>query len=311
MRILGPDDRTPPERPSAVTVGVFDGVHRGHLAVFEALARCAEAHDPALARVAITFAIHPKTITIGHAPPSITSFDHRLRLLERNGFDAVLVLPFDEALRSQTAAAFLHTWIKERLDARALVLGWDSKFGRDREGTFETVAPLAATLGIEVHAIPPFVLRGRPVSSTAIREAISIGDLAGAREMLGRSPGLLGRVVEGDRRGRTILFPTANLALEHEVTPPLGVYAVYANVGDAWLPAVMNLGRRPTVDQPDAPVTAEVHVLDWEGDLYGEMLEVHLEAFLREERRFDGLDALRSAIQGDVSRARDLLPPPR
>ncbi len=289
--------------PTAVTIGMFDGMHRGHRAVLEALTQHAVA--AALARVAVTFREHPKNVTLGHAPPSITSLEHRLHLLERAGVDATLVLDFNAALRALSAHEFLKRFVHEGLAARVLVLGWDSKFGRRREGTYEHVAPLAAVMGIETFAVPPVILHGRPVSSTAIREAIALGDLASAHEMLGRRPSLYGTVIAGDGRGRGLGFPTANLDLHHELLPPAGVYIVKAADEECTRLGVMNVGSRPTVSH-DEDVSVEVHLIDFEGDLYGRQLEVRLLAFLREERRFSGLEELRAAIARDVTRAREV-----
>lgn len=291
-------------RPTAVTVGMFDGVHRGHQAVLGELAALGRPRGLDLA--VVTFRAHPKAVTLGHAPPSITSFEHRLVLLERAGMDLALALDFDERLRRTSAEEFLREILHARLRASLLVLGWDSKFGRDREGTIGTILPLAAELGIEVRSIEPVQDGGRPVSSTAIREAISLGDLPAAREMLGRNPTLYGRVVAGARRGRALGFPTANLDLDHELRPPAGVYAVRVHLDGHWRPAVLNLGRRPTFET-DAEPSCEVHLLDFEGDLYDRWLEVALIERLREERRFASAELLREAIAADVAAARVLL----
>jgi riboflavin kinase/FMN adenylyltransferase len=291
-------------RPCAVTVGMFDGVHRGHLAVLEVLG--AHAASRGLDRAVITFRAHPKAVTLGHAPPSITSFEHRLALLERAGVEVVLALEFDAELRATDPETFLRRFVVERLRARSLVLGWDSKFGRDRAGNLESIAPLARELGLELQSVGAVSLQGRPVSSTAIREAISLGDLVGAREMLGRDPSLYGQVVPGAKRGRELGFPTANLALDHELKPPSGVYAVRALVNGAWLPGVMNLGERPTFER-DAGATCEVHLLDYAGDLYGRWIEIAIVRRLRDVRRFASIEELRQAIASDAAAARALL----
>ena len=310
MKVFRPENLTDLETlgETAVTIGMFDGMHRGHLTVFEALRTHATAHDPPLRTVAITFNIHPKNITLGAAPPAITNLDHRLLLLERTGLDGVLVLEFDEELRSLTAPEFLQTWIADRLRAKVLVLGWDSKFGRDREGRYETIAPLAAALGIETHAVPPLVLHGRPVSSTVIREAVSLGDLQAARELLGRHPTLVCTVVPGDKRGRTLGFPTANLEPRGELLPPNGVYATRTVHAGKTYESVTNIGLRPTVADPEArDVRVEVHLLDtpWV-DLYGERLQVAFLERLRGEQKFAGLEALKTAIRGDIQAAREI-----
>jgi riboflavin kinase/FMN adenylyltransferase len=285
---------------------MFDGVHRGHLAVLEVLA--AHADSRGLARAVITFRAHPKAVTLGHAPPSITSFEHRLALLERAGVEVVLPLEFDEALRATDPETFLQRYVVDRLRARSLVLGWDSKFGRDRAGTIETIGPLAREMGLELQSVAAVAQQGRPISSTVIREAIALGDLVAAREMLGRDPSLYGRVVPGARRGRELGFPTANLALDHELRPPPGVYAVRALVDGVWVPGVMNLGCRPTFDTAST-LTCEVHLLDFAGDLYGRWVEVAIVRRLRDERRFASPAELREAIAADAAAARAALAP--
>ncbi|MBL8896286.1 MAG: riboflavin biosynthesis protein RibF [Planctomycetes bacterium] len=309
LRLDGSGEERAP-RPCAVTIGMFDGVHRGHLAVLEVLG--AHAASRGLDRAVITFRAHPKAVTLGHAPPSITSFEHRLALLERAGVDLVLALEFDAALRATDPEQFLRHFVVDRLRARSLVLGWDSKFGRDRAGNLESIVPLARELGLELQSVGAVSLQGRPVSSTAIREAISLGDLLGAREMLGRDPSLYGQVVPGARRGRELGFPTANLALDHELKPPSGVYAVRALLRDpalgneTWRPGVMNLGERPTFAR-DAEATCEVHLLDFSGDLYGRWIEVAIVRRLRDIQRFASIDELRSAIAADAAAARAIL----
>jgi riboflavin kinase/FMN adenylyltransferase len=226
-----------------------------------------------------------------------------------------MVLSFDEALRELAPEAFIERYALEALGARAFVLGFDSKFGRDRRGTPE----LLKRLGYDVEVVREVLVNGRAVSSTAIREAVELGDLEGARRMLGRPVAVLGTVVAGDRRGRTLGFPTANLNLHHELHPPQGVYAGWARV--FWResplearehPAVANIGLRPTVarEAPPEPLF-EVHLLDFEGDLYGANIEFCFAGRLRDEQRFESLEALAAQIQKDVAAARALLGPGR
>ena len=304
MRVLSAEDDAVEVPPSAATIGVFDGMHRGHAAVLSELRT--RAQRVGLETAVVTFRTHPKAVTVGNAPPSITSIEHRLALLERSGIDTTLVLDFDAKLRATTASEFLARWIRGRLNASLLVLGWDSKFGRDQRGTVETIGPLAKELGIEVHAVPPIVLRGRPISSTAIREAISLGDLDAARWMLGRDMSLFGTVVHGDHRGRELGFPTANLDLDLELLPPTGVYATHVLHGERF-DGVMNLGSRPTFKSATPELVCEVHLLDFTGDLYGAKLEVSLIKRLRGEQRFQGPQALREAIANDIAEARRVL----
>ena len=298
-----------------VSVGVFDGVHLGHQAI---LAQNV-AHATALGAspTVVTFKHHPKGVLLGHAPRTLTSLEHRLELFRRAGIAHTVALTFDEELRSVPAGTFAREFLVERLGARRFVLGFDSKFGHDREGTPERLRDW----GFDVVVVPKVLVGDRPVSSTAIREAVELGDLDGAARMLGRPVAVYGDVVAGDARGRELGFRTANLDLHHELHPPPGVYAGRARIvrrgaADAAeegrrFHAVANVGYRPTFgpsgeSKGGAPLV-EVHLLDFSGDLYGEHLELEFHAFLRPERRFPGLEALRAAITHDVERARALL----
>lgn len=295
---------------AVVSVGVFDGVHLGHLEILRrniAAARVLGARP-----TVVTFREHPKSLLLGRAPRTLTSLEHRLELFRRAGIEHTVALTFDDALRSIPAADFARDFLGGALRAKRLVLGFDSKFGRGREGTPEFLL----RLGHEVEVVEQVVVHGRPVSSTAIREATELGDLEAAAAMLGRPVAVYGEVVSGDRLGRRIGFPTANLDLHHELHPPTGVYAVRVRVvrygpgveAGAQLLGVANIGYRPTVAtvRPDVP-RIEVHLLDFEGDLHGEHLEVAFAARIRSERKFDGLPALQAQIALDVTAARKVL----
>ena len=306
------DPRNLPESPkggSVVSIGVFDGVHLGHqriLAVNGERARALGARS-----TVVTFRRHPKRVLLGRAPRTLTSLEHRLELFRRAGVEHTVVLTFDEELRGVSAEDFVNATLVEGLDARAFVLGFDSKFGHDRRGTPE----LLEGLGFDVEVVGKVMVGERAVSSTAIREAVELGDLEGARRMLGRPVGVLGTVVRGDRRGRELGFPTANLNLHHELHPPTGVYAGWARLVHrpdeepaAPLPAVANIGVRPTVEgpEPDGPLL-EVHLLDFQGDLYGSHVEFLFHGRLRGEQCFASLEDLARQIAADVASAREQL----
>ncbi len=289
----------PGPQGSVVSVGVFDGVHLGHRAI---LARNrARAHELGARSCVVTFHEHPKRLLLGRAPRTLTSLEHRLELFRREGIEQCLVLEFDEQLRSMSAGVFAERILKDRLGARAFVLGFDSKFGRNREGTPEYLQ----SLGYPVEVVPQVLARGRAVSSTAIREAVELGDLAAAAAMLGRPYSLWGEVVHGDALGRELGFPTANLDPHHELLPPTGVYSAWVQLEASRQPAVVNIGYRPTVrsEQPPAP-RIEAHLLDFSGDLYGCTLELEFVQRLREEQRFGSLAELRAQIGRDVAAAR-------
>jgi riboflavin kinase/FMN adenylyltransferase len=300
----------PPEGGAVTSIGVFDGVHLGHQAILaENVARARELGAEA---TVVTFSSHPKEVLIGRAPRTLTTLDHRLALFERAGVGHTLVLPFDEEVRRTSARAFAEELCVRGLDTRHFVLGFDSRFGEGREGD----GPFLEGLGHPVTVVPRVELRQRGVSSTAIREAVELGDLAAAEAMLGRRVAVLGRVVAGNQLGRRLGFPTANLDLQHELHPPVGVYACTAAVLEdgrvdgprgRWN-AVCNIGFRPTVDGSPAPLpVVEAHLLDFEGDLYGERVELAFVARLRGEQRFPDLAALEARIRADVEAARTLL----
>ena len=286
-----------------VSIGVFDGIHLGHQAI---LAKNVErAREGGLVPTVVTFTAHPKEVLLGRAPKTLTSLEHRLELFRRAGVGHPLALAFDERLRNTPAEEFVEKILISALRAQRFVLGFDSKFGRDRSGGPE----LLERLGYPIDVVPRVSVDQRAVSSTAIREAVELGDLAGAARMLGRAVSVLGTVVRGDGLGRRLGFPTANLDLHHELHPPAGVYACRARrLGHGWQSAVTNIGFRPTLEgRAAARPRIEVHLLDCEEELYGQSLEVEFVAHLRAERRFEGLDALIEQIARDVAVARELL----
>lgn len=312
MQVLSDSESLPgPGAPgSVVSIGVFDGMHLGHRAILAANGR--RALELGAVATVVTFRRHPKEVLLGRAPRTLTTLDHRLELFRRAGVERTLVLTFDETLRRTTPEDFVRRICAEGLGARAFVLGFDSKFGRDRAGT----PKLVEQLGFEVEVVPKVVVGERAVSSTAIREAVELGDIDGAARMLGRPVSVYGEVVAGAQLGRKLGFPTANLDLHHELHPPPGVYAARARVVEpssvtairSEHEAVVNIGFRPTVsgEIPAAPLV-EVHLFDFAEELYGLHLEVEFVAHIRPERRFDGLEALSAQISKDAAAAREIL----
>jgi riboflavin kinase/FMN adenylyltransferase len=311
------DRLRPDPRGAVVSIGMFDGVHLGHQAILAANVARAGVLDAV--PTVVTFRRHPKTLLLGRAPRTLTTLEHRLELFARAGIEHAVVLSFDAELRGLAAAEFVDRIAVEGLAVRSFVLGFDSKFGRDRGGTPESLR----ALGFEVEIAPKVVVNGRPVSSTAIREAVELGDLAAAAAMLGRPVSVFGRVVHGASLGQRIGFPTANLNLHEGLHPPPGVYACRVHPlgpgGAVGRPdqrrtydGVTNIGFRPTVaPQPPRRPQVEVHLLDFAGDLYGQRIELEFVAFLRGERRFSGVDELAAQIGRDVAEARARLAPGR
>ena len=295
---------------AVVSIGVFDGVHLGHQAILAA--NLSRARELGARPTVVTFRGHPKSVLLGRAPRTLTSLEHRLELFRRAGVEHTVALTFDEELRSIDAEVFARNILVERIGASAFVLGFDSKFGRGREGT----PTFLAEHGFDVEVVDKVSIDARAVSSTAIREAVELGDLDGATRMLGRPVSVLGTVVQGDQLGRKLGFPTANLDLHHELHPPVGVWATRARVVDpeSWVegrPSVTNIGFRPTIsgERPARP-RVETHLLEGfghVGDLYGRTLEVEYVAFLRDERAFGGVEMLQAQIARDIEAARAAL----
>jgi len=290
-------------RTPVATIGVFDGLHRGHGHVVEHLGAFAERVGGEA--VVVTFATHPLAVIAGAPPRHILSTEHRLVLLERMGVDAVVLLPFDDEIRTMDHERFTREVLVAGLGIRGLLFGYNSGFGHERGGTPATIAPLALDYGFEIVEAPPIQLDGRPISSSRIRDAIERGDFPVADQMLGRPHALFGTVVRGDGRGRQLGFPTANVDLGGEITPPPGVYQVVATLRGQRYAAVANLGYRPTFDGGrDGPLKRpilEVHIPAVHFDFYDEPIEIEFVRKLRDERTFPSKEALLAQIRADVA----------
>jgi riboflavin kinase/FMN adenylyltransferase len=288
----------------AVALGNFDGVHRGHQAL---LARTAE-HAQALKAplVALTFEPHPRRFFVADtAPFRLTLPPAKIRLLEQYGVQAVLAQRFDPEFAAVSAEAFVDEVLLGGLGARHVVCGYDFTFGSRRSGNVEKLRKMGDKRGFGVTVLDPVMREGEIYSSTRIREALRAGMAREATELLGHPWEIEGAVEQGDQRGRTIGFPTANVALGEHLRPRFGVYAVRALVDGAWRNAVANLGKRPTVGKLQE--NFEVHLFDFAGDLYGKILRVQLLDFIRPEMKFAGLDQLKAQIAADGQAARTLL----
>jgi riboflavin kinase/FMN adenylyltransferase len=306
MRVIRHLAALPERLPRVVlTLGNFDGVHRGHQAIVGAARERAAARDGQV--VVLTFHPHPVAVLApGRAPARMQSLHDRLACLRAFGVDVTVVQRFTHAFASIEAEAFIEDLLLARLDLAEVVVGNHVSFGRGRRGTRPMLEAFGARHGFEVRSIGSVHAGEGVASSTALREAVACGDMARAAVLLGRPWSLRGRVVMGDRRGRTIGFPTANLHVPGGVTlPPDGVYAARARVGGERHDAVLNIGVRPTFGRLGR--TVEVHLLDVVRDCYGAWMNVDFAGHLRGERRFDGIEALRAAITQDVTRARTLL----
>jgi len=294
------------ETPAVLALGVFDGVHAGHQVVLgEARTLAEQTNATALP---LTFDPHPCEVLLGtdRAPRLLTNLPHKCLIFERLGFEAAIVLPFTREFASQPPDDFLAALAAAARPLRGIVTGTDFCFGRNREGSSAFLAARAAHYGYRHIAVPPVLADGERISSTQIRQAVAAGNFGLAPHWLGREYTVYGRVIEGRRLGRTIGFPTANVETDREQLPPDGVYAVEAWHGTRHHTGVANLGLRPTVESAPARRLLEVHLFDFDADLYGGFLEVRFVRRLRDEQRFSSLDDLRAAINRDAAAARKI-----
>lgn len=290
-------------QPSAVTIGNFDGLHLGHQSLLARLRDLASAAD--LRTTVLTFEPHPREFfTPEKAPTRLTSLREKCQLLAELGIHHAHVLHFDAGLAAMSADQFVERVLVRGLKARQVLIGDDFRYGAGRTGDFVHLRSAGERLGFDATQMQPIGLDGARVSSTAVRAALMAGDLARARQLLGRWYGISGRVVRGAQRGRTLGFPTANVEIRHNRPPCTGVFAVRVHGVEALpLAGVANLGRKPTVAE-DAPLTLETHLLDWQGELYNAHLRVELLQRIRDECRFDSLQTLARQIAADCEAAR-------
>ncbi|MCU0268319.1 MAG: bifunctional riboflavin kinase/FAD synthetase [Acidimicrobiales bacterium] len=314
MEVLLDEGRCPsPPEGSVVTIGAYDGVHVGHLAVIEQVRELAAERE--MATAVVTFDRHPASVVRPEsAPLLLTDLDQKLELLAATGVDYTLVIRFDETRSRESAESFVHDDLVGCLHARAVVVGEDFHFGHGRRGNVGLLREMGAQLGFEVVPVALVDAQRRPtdgekVSSTAIRAALRAGDLAAANRMLGRPHEVRGVVGDGDKRARELGFPTANLAVPDQICLPAdGIYAGwYLRHDGRALPAAISLGRRPTFYEAQHYSLLEAHVLDFEGDLYGEQARVQFVAHLRDELRFESAEALVAQMARDCDAARALL----
>jgi riboflavin kinase/FMN adenylyltransferase len=290
---------------SIVALGNFDGFHLGHQAVVgRAVARGFHERRPV---IVATFDPHPVRFFKPDLPPfRLTTLDQREQLFANAGADAMLVFEFGEALRSTGAEDFIAELLGRQIGAAGVVTGDDFTFGRARGGNVDLLRTLGAEHGIIAEAVAPVLLGGERISSGRIREALAAGDIATATHLLSRDFAIEGVVQRGDQRGRELGYPTANMELGDYQRPRYGIYAVRATLADgSERPGVASLGIRPTFEP--AQELLEAHLLDFEGDLYSQKIEVALHAFIREERKFDSADALVAEMKNDEAAARKLL----
>ena len=290
--------------PIALTIGNFDGVHLGHRAMIARLKEVAGRQGLAVA--VMTFEPQPQEFFApDQAPARLTSLHEKLEILRECSVDRVYVCRFDYAFAQLGADEFVSRILQDGLGVRWLLVGDDFRFGARRSGNFTTLKALAAGAGFEVEAMTSFVAVGARVSSTAIRGLLEAGDLAGAQQLLGRPYSITGRVVDGDKLGAQIGYPTANIQLKRSKAPLSGIFVVEAEgLGPEALPGVASLGVRPTVKERGRP-TLEVHLFDFDGRIYGQRICVRFLKKLRDEQKFADIDALVVQMDRDAAAAQD------
>ena len=291
--------------PLFLAIGVFDGVHLGHQAVISTATRHAGSADGA--PLVVTFDPHPVKVLRPHnAPHLLTATQHKIALIRDLGVEHLLVINFDKKFAATSPEKFVEELLAHSRPLREVCVGHEWSFGKDRRGNLDLLKRLGAQFDFNVVGIPPVLVSGEVVSSTAIRQAVEKGDFPKAAEMLGREYTILGMVTRGDNLGKKIGFPTANLSAHSEQFPPNGVYLAKAWIRGVSYHGVINLGYRPTVSSGKSERVLEIHLLDFNRDIYGEDVEVQFVSYLRPEKKFENVDALARQIALDVQRAREL-----
>jgi riboflavin kinase/FMN adenylyltransferase len=302
MRLFHGTDNAEIARPTVLTLGVFDGLHLGHQLIVRTVVERARAAGAV--PTVVTFDPHPRAVLHPEsAPPLLQTFDQKIEALGVLGVEQTIVVRFTPEFARVRAEEFLREEVGERLQAREVYLGRGFAFGYGREGDIELLRRVSRKLGFHADEVPEVCLRGRRISSSRVRQLLSEGRVNLARRMLGRPYGVEGRVVRGAERGRALGFPTANLHPQNRVIPRGGVYVTATLIEGRWRRSVTNIGTRPTFEA-DAEPSVETYVMNWEGDLYGDVVRVRFLHRLRDERRFNSLEELRRQIDRDVARAR-------
>ncbi|HCL96597.1 MAG TPA: bifunctional riboflavin kinase/FAD synthetase [Verrucomicrobiales bacterium] len=296
------DDLGSIQAPLHLALGVFDGVHIGHQAVIQSAVDAASL-DAGVAGV-LTFDPHPIQLLAPSVAPQriLASLDHKRDLLAEFGVELLVVIPFTREFAERDAHDFLASIVSNTTQLSSLSIGEDWRFGKDRRGDTQLLQEFGEKHEVKISSLPPVMLEGERVSSTRIRQAIRDGNLEAASSMLGRPYTVLGTVIEGEKTGRTLGHPTANLKVYNEQLPCNGVWAVNCVIGDGETHlGAANLGVRPSIDGSDKKRLLEVHLIDFEGDIYGQDMEVTFLQLIRNEQKFESLDALKDQITKDVS----------
>ncbi|HEY0319514.1 MAG TPA: bifunctional riboflavin kinase/FAD synthetase [Pyrinomonadaceae bacterium] len=301
MRLFHGTDNAKIARPTVLTLGVFDGLHLGHQLVMRTVIERAKLAGAV--PTVITFDPHPRAVLHPEsAPPLLQTLDQKVEALGVLGIEQTIVVNFTRAFAEVCAGDFLRDVVHERLQAKEVYLGKGFAFGHNREGNIELLKRVSTELGFHAEEVPEVQLRGGRISSSRIRKLLLEGRVNLARRMLGRPYGVEGRVVRGAERGRSLGFPTANLRPKNRVIPRHGVYVTATLIEGTWRRSITNIGTRPTFEREGEP-SVETFVINWEGDLYGDVVRVRFLHRLRDERRFGSVEDLKRQIDYDLRRA--------
>jgi riboflavin kinase/FMN adenylyltransferase len=308
MKVYRNLDTLPPFSNAVVTIGTFDGVHLGHQKIIQQL--LAESKATGGESVLITFNPHPRKIVQPEKSlMQLTSMDERIELLKQQGINNMVIVPFTKSFSEQTALQYVENFLVEKFHPAKIIIGYDHKFGNNREGDFRLLEQYAAQFNYTVHEIDEALINNAIISSTKIREALLTGDVAFAKSFLGYDYFFKGVVIEGNKLGRTIGYPTANLQMDNpdKLVPGNGVYAVICQLeGESrMLKGMMNIGTRPTVDGLNRMI--EVNIFDFDEEIYGRHLKVWLKYHLRNEVKFSGIDTLKEQLHKDKMKSFELL----
>ncbi|MBA4299153.1 riboflavin kinase / FMN adenylyltransferase [Algoriphagus alkaliphilus] len=296
-----------PVRNAVVTSGTFDGVHLGHQKILIRIREIARTLQGET--VLITFWPHPRLVLYPdeHNLRLLSTFEEKTKLLRQFGIDHLITIPFTQEFSQMSSEEFIKKVIIESIETKKLVIGYDHRFGKNREGSFEYLKVNSSSFGFELEEIPRQDVEEIGVSSTKIRKALELGDVTTATNCLGRPYELNGIVIKGQQIGRSIGFPTANIHIpnDYKLIPKDGVYAVEAAVDGSYYKAMLNIGNRPTVD--GTKKTVEANLFDFQGDLYDRQITIYFREFLREEQKFENLEALKNQLVLDQKLARSIL----
>lgn len=289
---------------AAITIGVFDGVHKGHTVILNRIIEIARNINGQ--SVVVTFWPHPRLVLKqDNSIKLINTLEEKQNLLEKCGIDHLIIIPFTETFSQQTSEEFIKNVLIDKLHVKHLVVGFNHHFGRDREGNFEQIQSFAQIYQFEVEKLDAKTIENEHVSSTKIRNALAIGDIVTANSFLGYNYSITGSVVEGNKIGRDIGFPTANIQIDHDfkLLPKEGVYIVEAEIENRRHPAMLNIGFKPTINQYDKNISIEAHIIGFSDNIYKKKVTIYFQKRIRDELKFENLEALKKQLISDKEEA--------